>query len=279
MLAIKTDSDENILYIYDWLWRETSKVQSAWGRYIFGENDSILHFRFEDDSLGIVIVREGGSVYSETINIGSPDDEGLTFSVRADRKSDKIMTPDGNTFKVTDPFPELPVESILCVRSDGAYTSEVGTPIELYRENSDGFLYTLEELSSGADVDITIGQLYTCSYTPTNPVAHDENGQALNLDKLIVGAFYLNYNESGEITATIISSSGAERTVNLTNRILGSPENIIGFATIGEGQHRVTIRQRSDKYKLTFETTSHLPLIIRDLEYNGNLNRRGRRIV
>ena len=278
MLAIKTSNDDNILYIYDWLWRGTDRVQSAWGRYIFGENDKILHFNFKDDSLNIIIVRADSLTYSETINIGSPDDDGLTYSVRADRKVDKVMIQDGEEFKVLDPFSELSIDDILCVRADGAYSSEVGTSIDIYRRDSDGYLYTLEELSSGSDVDVIIGERYNCRYTPTNPVAHDEKGEALNLDKLIIGSFYLNYNQSGEITATIINASGSSRTVKLNNRTLGSPENIIGFATITEGQHKVTIRQRADKYILTYETDSHLPLIIRDLEFNGNLNRRGRRI-
>ena len=100
----------------------------------------------------------------------------------------------------------------------------------------------------------------------------------MNLDKLTVGAFYINYNTTGDIIATVTDDYGRKRTSSYGNRVFGAAENIVGFATLTEGQHRIPIRARSDKYTLTIETNDHVPLTIRDFSFNGNLNRRGQRI-
>ena len=100
----------------------------------------------------------------------------------------------------------------------------------------------------------------------------------MNLDALTVGAFYVNYITCGDTTATISDLYGNSRVVNLGNRTFGGPENIIGFEPLVEGQHRIAIRARSDKYTLSLDTESHIPLAIRDFSFNGNLNRRGQRI-
>jgi len=277
MLAIKTDNADNILYVYDWLWRGDTKVQSAWGRYIFAATDNILNIVFNDELMIIVIEREDGSVYSEKMNIGSPDDDGLDFSVRADRKIEDDMELFSERYRVLDPFPGLDIEEILCIRSTGAYEEDIGVAIDIYREG--GYLYTDEDLTDTGDpVAVVIGQRYLCSYTPTNPIPHDEGGQALNLDKFKVKSFYLNYDSSGDVVARVEKNSGSIRTKNLTPRVLGNPNNLIGFAPISTGTYKMTIKQRPDKYTLTYETYSHIPLIIRDFDYNGDLNRRGRRI-
>jgi hypothetical protein len=100
----------------------------------------------------------------------------------------------------------------------------------------------------------------------------------MNLDKLIVGAYYVNYNTSGDIVAEVEDNYGNVRESSYSNRTLGGPENLIGFAPLVQGQHRIPIRKRSEEYKLTIKTDSYLPLAIRDFSLTGNFNRRGQRI-
>ena len=105
-----------------------------------------------------------------------------------------------------------------------------------------------------------------------------KNNQAMNSDQLTIGAFYINYNTTGDITATVTDSYGRDRSSNYGNRVFGAASNIIGFAPLVEGQHRIPIRAKADKYTLTIETSSHIPLTIREFSFNGNWNRRGQRI-
>jgi len=281
LLVIKTDADDNVLYTYDWLWSGAEKVQSAWGKIRFQEGSKILHFEFEDDTLWILMIRDNSYVTIEKVDLGDPPDAVLGFPIRLDRVSYVTWEYDttNKVWKTSDPFNHVSIDDIVSVRTTGAYESEQGTEIDMYREGS--YLVTEEELADPLDtieVNAVIGVKFMCKYIPTNPVALDENGYALNLDRLTVGAFYLNYNTSGEMLVTVESDNGSIRESSYINRTLGGPENLVGFAPLVEGQHRVSVRQKADRYKLTFSTDSYLPLEIRDLEYNGNLSRRGRRI-
>jgi len=281
LLVVKTDAADNVLYTYDWLWSGAEKVQSAWGKILFKEGDKILHFEFEDDILWLVMMRDNSSITIEKVDLGDPPTDTLDFPIRLDRALNVVWEYIAEfKFWITlDPYPLVPLNDIVSVRTVGAYESETGTEISMYRDGL--YLVTDEELADPLYtivVSAVLGVKFVCKYTPTNPVALDENGYALNLDRLTVGAFYMNYNTSGDVTATIESDNGSIREYSYTNRTLGGPENLVGFAPLVEGQHRVSIRQKADRYKLTFSTDSYLPLEIRDFEYNGNLSRRGRRL-
>ena len=277
MLIIRTDADENILYVYDWLWQGAEKVQSAWGKWIFPADTRVLHFKFVKENLFLAVERPDG-VYLEKIDMGDTDDIDITFPFRADHKTDATMIKSDGIWYTADAYPNVDVDRLVMVARTGAHEGDAGTTITLTRpETPDGFLYTDEDLGD-SDVEVSYGYKITATYIPTNPVAKDENGQALNLDRLTVGAFYMNYNTTGDLIAYIQNPYGGLREHPLTGRTLGGPENLVGFAPLVPGQHRVTIRQKSDRYTLAYITESHIPLEIRDFEFNGNLNRRGRRI-
>ncbi|MCK9349135.1 MAG: hypothetical protein M0P41_09365 [Sphaerochaeta sp.] len=277
ILAIKAD-DDNVIYTYDWVWQGTDKVQSAWGRWLFTDGDEVVHFAFEDDKLKIIMFRDGTSIVSEEIDLGDSDSTDLTFGVRLDRQLEVTFTYDENdkVWKATDYYTEVSEGDIKAVRSTGCYEAEIGETVTLSRVGPEW--QTSDDLGAGATVTLIMGVPIYCTYVPSNPVVKDQNNQAMNLDKLTIGAFYINYNTTGGLTATVTDSYGRSRISNYGNRVFGAASNIIGFAPLVEGQHRIPIRANSDKFTLTIETSSHIPLTIRDFSFNGNWNRRGQRI-
>jgi len=276
LLIVKTNNDDNILYVYDWIWQGTEKVQSAWGRFVFEEDANILHFQFIDEILWIVIARDEDKVAVESYDVSDLDDDILTYSVRADRKQELIMTQTDGVYSFTDPLPDVDIDNIIVVQATGALAGDEGTIIEGERDGSD--LVAVDDTLGVNDITIVVGVSYDWEYAPTNPVALDEEGNSLNLDRLVVGGFYMNYDQTGNITAEITDLYGNTREQKFGNRTLGGPENLVGFSSEFAGQHRVTIRKKSDSYTLAYKGRSHLPLVVRDFEFNGNLNRRGRRI-
>lgn len=276
LLVIRAD-DESTLYVYDWLWQGAEKAQSAWGKILFDSGDKIRHMAFNDDQLRIIIERDGQTVECESVDLGDVDSEGLTFPVRLDRMQYLPMTkPADQPWEMTDPYPYVDVEDLVLVRSTGCYDEEKGTKVNF--ERSGGKLISYDDLAASGPVYVIAGRTYKCRYQPTNPVVKDKNGQAMNLDKLTVGAYYVNYNTTGDIRARVKDKYGNVRETEYGNRTLGGPENLIGFAPLVEGQHRIPIRKKSDQFELVLITESHIPLAIRDFSFNGNLNRRGQRI-
>jgi hypothetical protein len=277
MLLIKADAD-NVVYSYDWLWQGAEKAQSAWGKIKLSDDCKIWHMSFVDEKLRVVVERNGSSVECETVDLGDADSEGLSFPVRLDRMQTITFTWDAvnEVWRTPDVLPNESIDDIKIVMSTNCYEAEKGTLVNFERVG--GELLSYDDLSDQSTCNGIIGIKFTCKYIPTNPVVKDQNQQAMNLDKLTVGAYYINYNTSGDIIAQVIDPYGNIRESTYGNRTLGGPENIIGFATLVEGQHRIPIRKRSDKYTLTLITESHIPFAVRDFSFNGNLNRRGQRI-
>lgn len=274
-LLIKADAD-NVLYAYDWLWQGSDKVQSAWGKLVFSENSNILSMAFNDDKLRLVMLRPGPTVTCETIDLGDTDSEGLNFAVRLDRQKIGFMVLNSGVWEIDDPYPDEDVSNIRIVRSTQSYNSEIGSLLDFERVGDK--LRAEGDFSEYSAIKVIIGISYNCSYIPTNPVAKDQNDQAMNLDRLTVGAYFVNYVTSGAVSAIVEDPYGNTRTLELSNRTFGGPENIIGFAPLVEGQHRIPIRAKSDRYTLTLNTDSHIPLAVRDFSFDGTLNRRGSRI-
>lgn len=273
LLLIKA-ADDNVLYAYDWLWQGSEKVQSAWGKWTFTDGIEILHLAFVDDQLRLVLNREN-NIVCETIDLGDADSTGLSFPVRLDAQKELTFTWD-ETDEVWKATAGPSTDDLVIVRSTGCYNSEKGTRVNFEVNGSEFWSY--DDLGKGTKVTCIVGLPISCSYIPSNPVVKDQNEQAMNLDHLTVGAFYINYNTTGDLTATVTDSYGRKRTSSYGIRVFGAAENMIGFATLSEGQHRIPIRAKSDKYTLTIETKDYIPLTIRDFSFNGNWNRRGQRI-
>lgn len=276
VLLIKTDNDDSEIYAYDWLWQGPEKVQSAWGK-LNVDNGNILHFEFSEELLWMVVERDG-AVNIEKMDFGDPPDEYTGYTIRLDQQQNVTFTYDEptQTWRTPDILPSVDLDTLVAVRTKDAYPEDIGTQIALDRDGAE--ITSDEDLGPGATVDAVMGTRYMRVYDPTNPVALDKNGLALNLDRLTVGAFYMNYNTTGDVKATVTKDSGGTIEKEFNNRILGDANNLVGFAPLIEGSHRMAIRQKSDRYSLSYTTNSHLPLEVRDFEYDGNLNRRGRRI-
>lgn len=282
MLLVKSDGNDNIIYVYDWLWQGTDRVQSAWTRFVFPENDKVLDFDFSSDELHLIIYRsDNDEIVYEIIDIGDSDDFNLEFTVKVDRKTFLTFAKHASGYwyvPSSDPFPNLAIDDLHFIKLSGSGGDvAIGENIDVYREA--GQLRTDQELSDViTTVTVGLGQRFSCVYEPTNPVALDEQGESLGLDRLTIGNFYMNYETSGVVYATVTDFSGVEHEYTLTPRVIGNLGNLVGVPELTPGRHKVGIRQRSDKYSLVYRTDSYFPLQVRDFEFNGNLNRRGGRV-
>lgn len=274
LLLTRTDEDLNLLYVYEWLWQGTEKVQSAWGKWEFEEGSIIHDVQFNDTDLYLIISR-GEGTYIEKIDVGDADDLNVDYSIRLDRKVELDFTYDpSGKWVATDPYLG---SDIIGVESLGCY--QVGNEVYLERDGL-GNIFTEDDIADPLDVTVKVyvGIPYDAIYEPTQPVAKDSQGGAMDLDRLTVGAYFVTYDKTGDIEATVTKRDGGSRTANFGNRTIGGPENLVGLAPQVEGQHRIPIRAKSNKYTLSLRTMDHRPTAIRDFQWNGTFNPRGRRI-
>ncbi|MCD7896372.1 MAG: hypothetical protein LUG50_06810 [Planctomycetaceae bacterium] len=85
-LMLLSTAQRNVVWLYKYFWIDEDKVQSAWGKWIFPETDTILSIAGIGPDVYFAIQRDDG-VYLEHCNMQSirPDD-GLDFQVHLDRR-------------------------------------------------------------------------------------------------------------------------------------------------------------------------------------------------
>ncbi|QHJ79426.1 MAG: hypothetical protein [Caudoviricetes sp.] len=272
-MMVRTDNNRNVVYVYDWLWQNQQKVQSAWHTWSFDSEINYL-FYIEDDMY--ILNTHNGTVGLDVLKmVNDPDDAGLSFSICADHKVSVTATydPDAGTYSFVAPYD---TDNLVATISTGGRLTDIGSSIQLTKS---GRTYTTNDnLADKANCQVLIGTRYNSRYIPTKPTVKDARERVIGLDKIIVSNLYINYEETGYIKVTATDKYGATRSYQFFGRIMNTGDNLIGSPVIGDGSFRAPIRKRADDMVVTIESDSHFPLTIRDLEMNGQFHQRGQRI-
>lgn len=284
VLAVQGTTEQNVLFIYDWMWQGNEKVQSAWGRWVFPEQAVIRHFEFSEANLIVVYELYGKSLVLK-FDLGEhPDNvdvEGRDINFSIDHKSFATATRVSGDFAWTVPaipaLEGLPESSIVMILASG-HAADIGTTIDFVRQADGSFLIPDADLadSNVNTVQVLTGHFIDAKYTPSNPYPRDADGTSRSgLDRLQIGRLFVNYDMSGVCLSVVKDTLGREKTQDLYPRIVGNGLNLVGFSPITDGVFRIPVRSKSDRYEFTIKTSSHIPLQIREIEYDCNYHRRG----
>lgn len=279
-MFIRTDEDKDTLYVYDWLWVGEQKAQSAFHKWIF--NADVLHCKFIGDTLYLVMDR-GDSIYLEELPVGNDaDDNGLDFAVLLDRR--KAVTSSwseaNQRWEWTPPYPVVGTVTIEAVRGEGCWEEDRGTSVIL---ETDGTTYwTYDDLAdtSVGSVTLTVGEVFTSKYVPTQPYIKDQNGRVIGLDRFTLGAVSINYESTGDLEVLVTDkySQGRFWKYEHNGRRIGAWNNKVGFAPLTAGKFKFPIRLPSDQARIEIRSNDYRPLIIRSMEWEGMFKQRGQRL-
>lgn len=265
---------DNIIYLYNWLWVGQEKVQSAWHKWQWPEDERIEHVTFSQDKIYLFISRAEG-VYLEVIDVGDPNSYGLPYPARLDRKHVVTATKGLDKYTFPDTFPDEPVENLEYILSTGAYPEYIGTSITFERLN--GELVTYDDIGDG-DCSLVGGVKFNCTFIPSQPVVKDFRDRVIETDKLKLSQVYLNYDTTGYLKATVRDIYGQEEVNEFNGRVFGDVNNLVGFAPLIDGQFNFPVLQMAEHVTIIITSDSYLPLRIRDMEFSGQFTQRGRRI-
>lgn len=260
------------VYVYNWLWQGQERVQSSWSKWVFDGN---VRFIAYDNETVYFLVERGNSLELEFIETGDPDTQGLDFPVRLDRQF--IATAARTTTGWSLVIPYIPVLGELAlIRGEGCL--DEGVSIEFDRSDTD--VTISEELADSQtnSVEVVGGIRYTMVYEPTMPFIKDRNGRVIETDRLILNDVNINYDKTGLSKVIVKNDWGNIREYEFNGRAIGGVNNIVGFAPLQPGTFSFPIRQDSDRVVFRIETDSHLPFQLRDMEWRGKFNQRGRRV-
>lgn len=281
-LFVMTNKDQNVVYVYDWLWQGTDKVQSAWHKWVFPETDKVRSLFYSRNQLYMLIDRAASGLYLEVFDMGDELEAGLTDRVRMDRQGNLTFTYDPiheNWTSGVLPYTPTDLNILDCVITEG-WEGYVGGAFN-FTYNPNNTLTTDFELNDPdvGTAQVRVGQLYSAEFEPTPVVIKDSRDRVSYIDVPVVGLVHINLDKYPDFIVEITNiKSGKMRTAFATNRRGGARNNIVGFVQPTEGVFKFPLRTLSTDS--TYRVISQAPhtIQIRDIEWEGSYNPSKRRV-
>ena len=266
MLLVHTDAVQTDFYVYQYIWEEQRKIQSAWSTWRF-ENDIVYSF-FDEDIL-YYVQRRGTDYYLLRMSLDVQDGDGVGYPVYLDQRFDVFDC--YSSFAL--PFAYLASADLVCVQGTNCPTP--GMPVNI--QSIVGNVVTLKNNMLGGD--LIVGTRYQSRYQPTMPAMKDQAGVVIGTSKIRAKSFIVSLDNTGEITGRLLSKYGDGEPITYNARIVGSIDNVIGEQPLSDGYFTMPFRQNVNDAEIELSSDSHLPMGLADIEYVGQYVKRGRRIA
>lgn len=274
-MLIRSGRDLKRVFVYDWLWQDNQKVQSAWHTWVM--DGEVLYVFYVDDRLYFVY-RVLGKTYLDYMHmVNDPVTVNLDYSTKLDHKVSVRAEYNAETGKYNFTLP-YDREDVVCTISYGGYPADEGSAFyATYLGN--GQWESSEDLSPvKTSLSVICGVRFKFAYIPTQPVVKDFRERVIGLQSIIMSNLFIHYEVTGDIRVTARPKNGQNRDYHFSGRIMGTSGNLVGSPVLDNGTYRVPIRQRAEDMEIEIYSDSHYPLTIRDMEMDGTFHQRGQRI-
>lgn len=271
-LAVLADS-LNTVYLYEYLWDEGERAQTAWSSWVFRDDMSIFHTEFFEDSL-YILGYIGTDIHILDIPIQRDTEEDdllvnetLLGGVHLDHRTVEVVPVDTVTGLTHLP---ADIELLDAIQGEGCPNPGLRASIKSWDGNT---LVFKRDMLGG---DVFIGMKYRSSITPTQPFVRDRDGRPILTSKLIIGKMFINYGDSGDFNVDV--TAGYSYTERNPGRVLGSQSSVIGEYSLMDGTFPVPVREQNNKSSITIWSESPYPFTIQDIEWDGKYHKRGTRM-
>ena len=289
VLARKTGSTTNTLYIYKYFNTGQQRVQSAWCKFTF-DDCSILDIHFVENALYLVMQR-GTKSFIERMDLQTGlTDEGVTYVTCVDRRvkvslgtlSESEIAAMYNTSRagwniyLTDDgqnaTPKYTIgggETMTVVSQDGEVLTTIESPIA----NNPGYV-TISEKPISGDV-FYIGKAYTMRCELTKPLLKDNSRggpQAIVSGRHQVRYMSVVFDETASFTVRVTPIVGGDDgTVSeypFSGRFLNAGA-FLGSVPAETGDFRFPVFAQSDAVKIEILNPTPLPSNIQSVEFES----------
>ena len=280
LCAITNDANSrNIVYIYQFFWDGSNKLQSAWSKWSFGNNVKVLNIDFIENELFFVLQRSDG-VYLEKMNV-SPDyrEPGMNFNVYLDRKVDETkLTGESydsgtNLTTYTLPYTVNTSSTHKAVKRFGNQTPGEDITISSCTGT------TLKLIGDTTLTPFVFGELFSSEYVYSKQNVKESNrqgkAQALVINaRLQLRTWSVEFNESGYFRAIVSIINGDTFNYPFTGKVIGSNQNVIGQVPLDNGTFRFPVLGKNTGVNIKLINDSYFPSWYLASEWEGYLTTR-----
>ncbi len=281
---VVTDDDPRTMYVYEYLWIDNRRVQSAWNKWTFPME--ITSIRVEDGELLYTFQGQAdGHVLAKSL-LYRQDYEDLDFPLHLDAIRQAI--PSGGDILVPFSGRDEDLADLRVVQLDGPLVDGDLLPItSAVREtvnvpnHIDYARITLA--AAGADATlVAVGQKFDTKLVPTMPTVKDGDGVTISGAEISVSHFTMTFTDTGPFSMTRECQYEATEdywTLEYSGRKLGDPGFVLGQAPVDSDNVIFPFEDQTTTSSLVITCDSHLPMTLTEIEWDGNVRNRTRRIT
>jgi len=273
ILVCLSSENRGKLYIYKWFTDGAQKLQSSWSTWEFATGTSILDINILENELYLVISRSDG-VFVEKVKLQYPNDTGLTFNVRADRKNILTGSYNAGTNITTWTLPYV-YDGTMVVAKSGSWSNRKGVDISTTRPTTSTIAATGDYSASS----VIVGVPYTMTYQfSTQHVREKEGTQSVQSGRLQLRTMRVNYEDTGFFKIQVTPEARTTNEYEFTGVVLNQASSTIEDVILSDGTFRFPVQSKNDRVNISVTSDSYLPCAFQNAEWEGFYHIRSRRI-
>jgi len=273
LVALSGKSGEvNNLYIYQWFFAQSRRLQSSWHRWKIGAdaNTTILNVDFIGTTLYLVIQRSDG-VYIETVDCApASTDTGESYLTHLDRKLDNTQITESynsgtNVTTITLPYT---IDATMKLVGKSGASNKAGRDITLASQTGT----TLTVAGDITGFNYFIGEQYEFAYTFSQQyLALGQNTQGsrtrIREGRLQIRNWTVSFNDTGFFQSEVTPVGRSTSSSNFTGTIVGT--GLTGTVNLEDGDFTFAVQSRNENLTIQLKNNSHLPCNFVNAEWEG----------
>jgi hypothetical protein len=273
LVALSGKSGEvNNLYIYQWFFAQSRRLQSSWHRWKIGAdaNTTILNVDFIGTTLYLVIQRSDG-VYIETVDCApASTDTGESYLTHLDRKLDNTQITESynsgtNVTTITLPYT---IDATMKLVGKSGASNKAGRDITLASQTGT----TLTVAGDITGFNYFIGEQYEFAYTFSQQyLALGQNTQGsrtrIREGRLQIRNWTVSFNDTGFFQSEVTPVGRSTSSATFTGTIVGT--GLAGTVNLEDGDFTFAVQSRNENLTIQLKNNSHLPCNFVNAEWEG----------
>jgi hypothetical protein len=236
---VQTDVNPNDIYVYNYFWSGTEKVQSSWHLWRF--SGTVQGTFLDGDDLSVLLQHDDGQLYLETVNIN--------FDTALEAGSRTVVLLD-RRYTLSPDTPILPYTTLEPIRYVNAHGKSITKT-------------TAKDLVTAGET-VWAGVDYTFEFEFSKFVGII-NQQPVLSGRTTLRNYTLNYTNTAFFQLVVLR--GPQTWTKAFNaRFLSNPANILDDAILESGQLRVPVTGLNDQIRVLLKNDSHLPCVFSGAE-------------
>lgn len=284
ILAFFTTGAESKLYVYKYLFIDNQRMQSSWSYWEFN-GARILGGGFINSIIYMILERNGMiTLESISFTYNTKDYEGYEpYRVFVDRKT-VLPAIDSSAYDDIEGRTKVDMQAVY------GDTLHKGTEYCLIDENGFFRKWGVEDMADDRYVYVQgnwtgkrfiEGEAYNFKAVFSEVMIRkkDDNGvTAYSEGRLQLRNFWVNYESSGFIKATVECFNKETYEYVMTARLLGSGRNKIGLTALETGQFKFPVQSLSSNCSISIETDLPMPVALIGAGWEGVYYKRATRV-